>query len=99
MIAVRRRWQSIDYKLPLLTSGLVVLTAVVVAVVSYMLVERTLIDAAGKRLYGSAAAVTQLIASPRTIPGDVALGTDAVLRKYVQGRATRAEAVNALARG
>ena len=99
MIAVRRRWQSIDYKLPLLTSGLVLLTAVVVAVVSYILVERTLIDAAGKRLYGSAAAVTQLIASPRSIPAEVRLATDAVLRDYLKGRATHAEAMAALARG
>jgi signal transduction histidine kinase/ActR/RegA family two-component response regulator len=99
MIAVRRRWQSIDRKLPLLTSGLVVLTAVLLAVVSYILVERALIDAAGKRLYGSAAAVTQLISSPRSMPMDVVRATDAVLRDYVAGRASRELAVAALARG
>ncbi|MGH7638418.1 MAG: ATP-binding protein, partial [Gemmatimonadaceae bacterium] len=99
MIAVRRRWQSIDHKLPLLTSGLVVLTSLVLAVVSYALVERALIDSAGKRLYGSATAVTQLISSPRQMPMDVVRATDAVLRDFVAGRVTREVAVQALTRG
>jgi two-component system, cell cycle sensor histidine kinase and response regulator CckA len=50
MLAIRRRWQSIDHKLPLLASGLVLVTVVVLGGTAYFQLERALIDSAARAL-------------------------------------------------
>jgi signal transduction histidine kinase/CheY-like chemotaxis protein len=99
MTAFRRRLQSIDYKLPVLASGLVVLTSLLLSVTAYIIQERTLLDAAGHQLYNSAAIVAQMLARPSTQSASATAGIDSVLRRFIAGKATREEALAALARG
>ncbi len=97
MLAIRRKWQSIDLKLPLLTSGLVVVTALILATTAHLLVERTLLDSAGRRLMTSAGVVAQMVTRPR-LPDSLTRATDAALRAYVRGDAPVDSAVAALSR-
>ena len=64
MQAFRRRWQSIGFKLPLLASALVVVTVVVVGWAAYVLLERALVDASGRRLSVTASVVSQMLTRP-----------------------------------
>jgi signal transduction histidine kinase/ActR/RegA family two-component response regulator len=101
MLHLRRRWQSIDRKLPVLTSGLVVLTTAVLATTAYVMLERALLDSAGRRLAATAKFVAQLAGRPGPHFADSASHDgDAILRGYLIGRepASRAQAVLAQAR-
>ncbi len=81
-----RRWKSIDRKLPLLASGLVVLTSLVLAITAYVILERALLDAAGRRLLGSAQAVAHLISRPASrITDTTILRAHRSLRDYARG--------------
>jgi signal transduction histidine kinase/ActR/RegA family two-component response regulator len=61
---LRRRWQSIGFKLPLLASGLVVVTVVVLGWTAYALLERALVDVTGRRLSVMASVVSQMVTRP-----------------------------------
>src|ERR1051325_5389870 len=94
---IRRRWQSIDYKLPLLTSGLVLVTAAVLVTTAYVLVERALMDSAGRRLFSTAHYVASMVTRPN--PRFVDSTTRAqieTLRAFALGEATRAAALKAI---
>ncbi|MEX2178753.1 MAG: ATP-binding protein [Gemmatimonadaceae bacterium] len=64
MFVLPRRWRSIDRKLPLLASGLVLLTSAVLAWTAYAMLERALLDTAERRMASGARAVASMIARP-----------------------------------
>src|SRR5437867_1220516 len=99
MLSIRRRWQSIDHKLPLLASGLVLLTVVALGWTSYVLLERALIDATGRRLFSTALVVAQMVNRPTSRSTDsVGRAQDRAIVAYVDGNGSRAAALAALAR-
>jgi signal transduction histidine kinase len=99
MVPFRRRWQSIDRKLPIVASGLVVLTAAVLATTAYMLLERALIDSAGRRLFATAKVVASVAGRPGQRVSDAThRGDDIVLRDFIHGRGSEALARRALSR-
>jgi len=98
MIALPRRWQSIDLKLPLLASGLVIVTALILATTAQLLLERALLDSAGRRLRSSATLVAQMVTRPR-LQDSTTRATDATLRAYLHGVVPSDSALSALARG
>ena len=96
-----RRWRSIDRTLPLLASGLVVLTAAVLAWTAQVLLHRSLVEANGARLYQSARAAAQLIGRPgvrgiRPVDGE-SRAIDRTLRAFLAGAASREEGLEAVA--
>src|SRR5688572_19508201 len=96
---LRKRWQSIDRKLPLLASGLVVLTAAVLGTTSYALLERALVESAGRRLFATAKVVAQLAGRPMHRIGDSThQADDNALRDYLLGRGSAARASDVLSR-
>jgi signal transduction histidine kinase/ActR/RegA family two-component response regulator len=87
MLAIRRRRQSIDHKLPLLASGLVLLTVVVLGWTAYAQLERALVDSAGRRLFGAAKVVAQMVQRPSQRPMDSAtVAAEKALRAFVRGK-------------
>ena len=60
----RRRWQSIDRKLPLMASGLVLGTVATLGFVAYLLFEHALVTRAEGRLVTSARGVGMVITRP-----------------------------------
>jgi signal transduction histidine kinase/ActR/RegA family two-component response regulator len=97
MAPFSRRWQSIDRKLPIVASGLVVLTAAVLGTTAYLLLERALLKSAGQRLLATAKVVAQVAGRPTPRIGDSTnAGADAVLRGYLRGRVSMPEASGAL---
>src|SRR5688572_1426316 len=97
MSSFRRRWQSIDRKLPIVASGLVVLTAAVLSTAAYVLLEQALFDAAGRRLFATAKVVAQVAGRPAARIGDSTHRADAdALLDYLRGRGSSAEALRAL---
>jgi signal transduction histidine kinase/CheY-like chemotaxis protein len=93
-----RRWQSIDRKLPLLASSLVVLTAVVLGWSAYVMLERALVDATSRRLFSSATVVSQMVQLSRTRDSAIRVA-DRTLRAFAQGKLPRDSALAALAHG
>ena len=93
----RRRWQSIDRKLPLLASGLVLVTVAVLGWTAYLSFERVLLGRAGERLLTSARIVTELFGLPQRRRDSTALRSEQTLVAYLRGRATHAMASAALA--
>ncbi|HJQ20655.1 MAG TPA: response regulator, partial [Gemmatimonadaceae bacterium] len=93
---LRRSWQSLDRKLPLLASGLVLLTAATLGWTAYHLFERALMDRAGARLVASARIVSQVILRPR-VRDSASRVLDRTLLDYLRGQATRDAAIAALA--
>ncbi|HEU4993880.1 MAG TPA: ATP-binding protein [Gemmatimonadaceae bacterium] len=102
MLTIRRRWQSrwksIDRKLPLLASGLVLLTALIVGVIAYALVQRELVRAAEQRLKSTATLVAQMVQRPAPRRDSLARVTDRSLVEFLRGRLSRDAATAALAR-
>src|SRR5687768_14086424 len=97
MASFRRRWQSIDRKLPIVASGLVVLTAAVLCTAAYVLLERALFDAAGRRLFATAKVVAQVAGRPSARIGDSTnRAADVTLREYLRGRGSTSEVHRAL---
>jgi signal transduction histidine kinase/ActR/RegA family two-component response regulator len=97
MFDVQRRWKSIDRKLPLLASGLVVLTSLVLAITAYVLLERALIDAAGRRLFSSAQVVAQMVTRPSSRVSDTTvLKAHRTLRAFARGVGSRDSGMRAL---
>ena len=95
----RRRWRSIDKKLPLLASGLVLLTAVVLGWTAYIRLEHALLQSAGSRLFGTAQAVSQMVQRPSArVPDSVTRATAEALRAFVHGKGSRENALLWLAR-
>jgi signal transduction histidine kinase len=98
MFKVFRRWRSIDSKLPLLASALVLATVAILGFVAHALLERALIDAAGARLVGTATVVADLISRPNVARADSAsLAADAAIRAYARGNRSPASRFAALA--
>jgi len=93
----RRRWQSIDRKLPLLASGLVLVTVAVLGWSAYLLFERVLLDRARMRLFTSARIVTEFFGLPQRRRDAPALAAEGTLVGFLRGRSSRADAVEALA--
>ena len=92
---MRKRWQSIDRKLPLIASGLVVTTVLVLATTAYSLFERTLRDSEGKRLFASSRVVAQMITRPnRRLVDSTAAAADRTIRAFLH-RAESAERARA----
>src|SRR5687768_7254072 len=90
ILEIRKRFRSIDRKLPLLASGLVVLTSLVLAITAYVLLEHSLIDTAGRRLFGSAHAIAGMLTRPSLRVTDTAvLAAHNSLRAYARGNASR----------
>ncbi len=98
MLTIRRRWHSIDRKLPLLASGLVLGTALVVGVIAYALVQRELVNAAEKRLKSTATLVAQMVQRPVLRRDSLARATDRALLGFARGKLSRDQAAAALAR-
>jgi signal transduction histidine kinase/ActR/RegA family two-component response regulator len=98
MVSFPKRWQSIDRKLPILASGLVVLTAVVLATTAYALLQRALMDAAGKKLLSTAAVIAQMTIRPTMRVDSASLAAEETLRSFALGKASSAAAVEALSR-
>ena len=98
ILDVHRRWRSIDRKLPLLASGLVLLTALVLGWTAHVLLQHALLDSAGSRLASTATMVAQLINRPRTRGTDSAsLVADRAMRAFLRGRPSLASREAALA--
>jgi signal transduction histidine kinase/ActR/RegA family two-component response regulator len=90
---------SIDRKLPLLTSGLVVLTVIALSWPTYALIKGALLDAAGRRLTSTAMSIAELAARPTARIGDSAGGRDdETLRSYLRGDGSEREAMRVLGR-
>jgi signal transduction histidine kinase/ActR/RegA family two-component response regulator len=86
ILDVYRRWRSIDRKLPLLASGLVLVTALVLGWTAHILLQRALLDSAGTRLASTANMVAQSINRPRTRATDSAtVAADRTLRAFLRG--------------
>ena len=98
MVSLPRRWQSIDRKLPILASGLVVLTAVVLGTTAYVLLERALLDAAGRRLLSSATVIANMTTRPTSRADSAGLAAEATMRSFLAGKGTQAAALQALSR-
>jgi signal transduction histidine kinase/ActR/RegA family two-component response regulator len=64
MSLFRRRWHSFDRKLPLLASGLVLVTALTLVATAYYRVERTLLSAAETRLEATGGTTARLLLRP-----------------------------------
>ena len=64
MSLIPRRWHSFDSKLPLLASGLVLLTALTLVVTAYYHVERALLATAQRRLEMTAGTTSRLLLRP-----------------------------------
>ncbi len=95
----RRRWRSFDRKLPLLASGLVILTAAVLAFTAYALLQHALVEANGERLYIAASAVAQLVQRPGAQGRDSAgLAANRDLAAFALGGGSRTRATAALTR-
>ena len=96
---LRKQWHSIDRKLPLLASGLVLLTAGVLALTAYDRLHQALVDTARKRLATHARIATQLIVRPGfrrdTLP--TAIPTRPLV-DFILGRGSAAEVMSALSR-
>jgi signal transduction histidine kinase/ActR/RegA family two-component response regulator len=92
----RRRWHSIDRKLPLLASGLVLLTVATLGWSAYLLFEHVLLDRAAQRLAASARIVSQVIVRPRLRDATTVV-VDRTLIAFLRGRASRDDAQRALA--
>src|SRR5207244_10753327 len=85
MLRIHRRWHSIDRKLPLLASGLVILTALTLGYTAHVLLQHALLEAAGNRLATTANMVAQLVNRPRTrITDSAALAADRALRAFLR---------------
>ena len=100
MLRIRRRWSSIDRKLPLLASGLVIVTALVLGYTAHVLLRRALLESAGNRLATTANMVAQLVNRPRMrLTDSAALAADRALRAFLRGggRGDRTAALAALA--
>src|SRR3954447_20423888 len=98
MTPTRRRWQSIDYRLPALTSGLVLLTALVLGTTAYILAERALIDNAGRRLFSTATYVAQMVQRPSPRVMDTTTQrTVQTLRAFALGEVKKDAALRAIA--
>src|SRR5437016_14569055 len=104
MLRIRRRWHSIDRKLPLLASGLVIVTALVLGYTAHVLLQRALLDSAGNRLATTANMVAQLVNRPRTRVTDSAgLAAEHAMRAFLRdgggggGRAGQGDRTTALA--
>ena len=98
MVSLPRHWQSIDRKLPILASGLVVLTAVVLGTTAYVLLERALIDAAGRRLLSTASVVSQMTTRPTIRVDSAGRAAETTLRAFLSGKGTADDAMLALSR-
>jgi signal transduction histidine kinase len=98
MFKAHQRWRSIDSKLPLLASALVLATVAVLGFVAHTLLVRALTDAAGGRLAGTATVVAELISRP-TVPrtDPASLSADALVRAYAIGNRGPASRFAALA--
>jgi len=92
MVSFRRRWQSIDRKLPLLASGLVLLTSVVLAATAYVLLQRALVDAAGRRLFGVATVIAQMTTRPTARTDSAWRLDEATLRSFARGKGSASAA-------
>src|SRR4051812_14025955 len=97
MGAILRRWQSIDRKLPLLASGLVVLTATLLAWTAYARLEAALLESAGERLLGTAQTLSQLVMRPGSRLDSLARRTDEALRQIAAGHGSRDRVMRLLA--
>src|SRR5687768_1213154 len=98
MLHIRRRWQSIDRKLPVLASGLVVLTTAVLATTAYVMLEHALLNSAGRRLSATARFVTQLAGRPGPHFADAPSHEgDAILRSFLLGQEPASRALSVLA--
>ncbi|HEY8174576.1 MAG TPA: ATP-binding protein [Gemmatimonadaceae bacterium] len=100
ILDVYRRWRSpsIDRKLPLLASGLVLVTALALGWTAHILLQRALLDSAGTRLASTATMVAQIVNRPRTRATDSAsLAADHAMRAFLGGRGSRDAALAALA--
>src|SRR5438552_984169 len=103
MLRIHRRWHSIDRKLPLLASGLVILTALTLGYTAHVLLQHALLEAAGNRLATTANMVAQLVNRPRTrVTDSAALAADRALRAFLRageraGSGARSAALAALA--
>ena len=64
MALLARKWQSFDRKLPLLASGLVLVTALTLAATAYYHVERALLATAQQRLERTGRTTAQLLMRP-----------------------------------
>ena len=64
MALFHRKWRSFDSKLPLLASGLVLLTAMTLVATAYYHVERALLETAQRRLEGTGDVTARLLARP-----------------------------------
>jgi signal transduction histidine kinase/ActR/RegA family two-component response regulator len=91
--------KSIDRKLPLLTSGLVVLTVIALSWPTYALIEGALLDAAGRRLTSTAMSLAELAARPVARIGDSSgVRDDETLRAYLRGDGSERGAIHVLSR-
>ena len=90
---------SIDRKLPLLASGLVILTVIALGWPTYALIERALLEAAGRRLSSTAMALAELAARPVPRIGDsTGVRDDEILRGYLRGDVPESRAMQVLSR-
>jgi hypothetical protein len=88
---------SIDRKLPLLASGLVVLTALALVTAAHVSVDRALLASAQERLLTTARVGAQRIQRPTgRITDPQAHAADRTLREFLSGRRSEREAVRAL---
>jgi signal transduction histidine kinase/CheY-like chemotaxis protein len=88
---------SIDRKLPLLASGLVLLTALALVTAAHVSVDRALIASAQQRLLTTARVAAQRIQRPSARTSDpAARAADRTLREFLAGRLSESEAARAL---
>jgi signal transduction histidine kinase/ActR/RegA family two-component response regulator len=96
MSLLPRKWQSFDSKLPLLASGLVLITALTLVVTAYYQLERALLASAEQRLASTAEITAQLLMRPglRRESGHVP-EYDPLVR-FLRGAGSRQEAMAVL---
>ncbi|MEX2153304.1 MAG: ATP-binding protein [Gemmatimonadaceae bacterium] len=74
-----------------------ILTSVVLATTAYVLIERALLESAGRRIFGTAQVVAQLAGRPTPLVVDSAnRSTDDALRAFLRDGSSRAKALAAL---
>jgi signal transduction histidine kinase/CheY-like chemotaxis protein len=96
MSLFRRRWHSFDRKLPLLASGLVLVTALTLVATAYYRVERTLLAAAMHRLEATGGTTARLLLRPGLRREQGPSTAYLPLVSYLQSGRGRAEAMAVL---
>ena len=90
------KWRSFDSKLPLMASGLVLLTALTLVATAYYHVERALLQTAQRRLEGTGDVTARLLARPGLRRERGQVDAYAPLVSYLRGGGSRDEALRVL---